>query len=152
MSVLQQALLNLNAWVEKGIAPASTTNYRVEDVQVIVPAKTGERKGIQTIVDLTVKGKKRAGIKAGTSVTFTGLIEIPPHTGKIVSAEWDFEGAGTFEIKEKTTIFDKKSGNATVKTAYAFKKAGTYFPTLSVVSQSDGDTQTPFARILEYGW
>ena len=32
-------------------------------------------------------------------------------------------------------------------TTYTFKKAGMYFPTLSVASQRDGDAKTPFARI-----
>ena len=92
--------------------------------------------------------KKRADIKAGKSVTFTATIEVPPNTGKIVSAEWDFEGTGTFDTKEKTSIFEEKNGFVTVKNTYTFKKSGAFFPTLRVASQREGDAKTPFTRIL----
>lgn len=147
IGVLQQALLDLSNWVEKGVEPASTTQYKIEDGQVIVPQKASDRKGIQPVVNLTINGEKRAEIKAGKKVTFTGIIEVPPHTGKVVSAEWDFEGAGTFEVKEKTIAFDEKTSRATVTSTFTFKKTGTYFPTLRVASQREGDTNTVFARI-----
>jgi hypothetical protein len=34
-----------------------------------------------------------------------------------------------------------------MKTTYTFSKPGTYFATLRVVSQRQGDANTPFARI-----
>lgn len=147
LGVLQQALRDLSAWCEKGITPPASTQYKIEDGQVIVPPTAAERKGIQPIVNLTINGKKRMDIKAGTQISFTAIIDIPQNTGKIVSAEWDFEGAGTFPIKQKNIVFDKKTGRATVKTTYKFTKSGTYFPTVRVASQREGDTKTAFARI-----
>lgn len=38
--VLQQALGDLSAWVEKGIEPALSTNYNISDGQVIIPEKS----------------------------------------------------------------------------------------------------------------
>jgi hypothetical protein len=143
IGVLQQALLDLSNWVEKGIEPPAETNYKIEDGQVIVPAKASERKGIQPTIILKVNGKDRADIGVGKLVIFTGTIEVPPNTGSIVSAEWDFEGTGTFPV-----ISQVKNGNKiTIKTKYTFLRAGTYFPTLRVASQRTGNKKTDFARI-----
>ena len=147
LGVLQQALRDLSAWCEKGIEPATSTQYKVEDGQVIVPSIASERKGIQPVVNLTVKGTKKATVKMSQKVEMTAVVEVPPHTGKVVSAEWDFEGAGTFPVKQKEIVFDEKAGRATLKMTHQFSKSGTYFPTLRVASQRDGDAQTPFARI-----
>ena len=57
LGVLQQALLDLSAWVEKGVAPAASTNYKIVDGQVVVPATANERHGIQPVVILKSKRK-----------------------------------------------------------------------------------------------
>lgn len=147
LGVLQQALLDLSNWVEKGIEPAPTTNYKIEDGQVIVPSVAAERKGIQPVVNLTINGAKKKEVKVGKTLTFTGIIDLPANTGKVVSAEWDFEGQGTFLIKQKKIVFNSKENQATVTAKYQFKNTGTYFPTLRVASQREGNTKTPFARI-----
>jgi hypothetical protein len=147
IGVLQQALLDLSNWVEKGIEPPASTNYKIEDGQVVVPSKASERKGIQPIVNLTVNEGKKVQTKVGNKVTFTAVVELPVHTGKVVLAEWDFEGAGTFPISQKVISFDEKNNRATIKTTYKFSKSGTYFPTLRVASQREGDAKTPFTRI-----
>ena len=150
LGVLQQALRDLSTWVEKGTAPPSTTNYKIDDGQVIVPATATERKGIQPVVTVKVNGGARAETQTGKSVTFIAEIEVPPNTGKVVAAEWDFEGTGTFPVKEKFTV--NKEGNVTMlKTTYTFAKPGTYFPTIRVASQRQGDASTPFARIQNLG-
>jgi hypothetical protein len=147
LGVLQQALRDLSAWCEKGIEPASSTQYKIEDGQVIVPSGANDRKGIQPVVNLTVNANKKVETKVGKSVSFEAIVKVPKGTGKIVSAEWDFEGQGTFPIKTKDIVFDEEKGLTTLKMTYKFTKAGTYFPTLRVASQREGDAQTPFARI-----
>jgi len=143
LGVLQQALRDLSAWVEKGTLPPASTQYKIDDGQVLVPATATERKGIQPIVQLQVNGKKRADVTSGQKLSFTAIVELPPNSGKLVAADWDFEGAGTFPIHSKI-----KNGKITrLKTSYTFSKPGTYFPTLRVASQREGATQTPFARI-----
>ena len=96
LGILQQALRDLSAWVEKGIAPPETTNYKIDDGQVVVPTTAAERKGIQPVVTVKANGAVQTEVKVGKPVSFTAVIEVPPHTGKIVAAEWDFEGCGTF--------------------------------------------------------
>jgi len=143
LGVLQQALLDLSAWVEKGIDPPATTNYTIEDGQVIVPPTAVERKGIQPVVKLKANSGERADVKVGEPVIFTAEIEVPANTGKIIFAHWDFEGAGTFAVAGKFT----PASQVKLKTTHAFSKSGTYFVTLRVASQRQGDAKTSFTRI-----
>jgi hypothetical protein len=147
MGVLHQALLDLSAWVEKGIPPAPTTNYKIVDGQVVVPPTARERKGIQPVVTLQVNSGDRAEVKPGQPVTFNATIEVPAHAGKVVAAAWDFEGDGTFPVKEKLKSIDKLGELVTLKTTHTFSKPGTYFVTLKGVSQRRGNTADPFTRI-----
>ncbi|SFF20713.1 PKD domain-containing protein [Spirosoma endophyticum] len=147
LGVLQQALRDLSLWVEKGVAPPATTNYNVVDGQVAVPANASARKGIQPVIALTVNGEKRIEVAVGKPVNFTAVIEVPGNTGKVVSADWDFDGAGTFPMVGKIVTAGKGSASVTVKTTHTFSKPGTYFTTLRAVSQRQGDASTPFARI-----
>lgn len=151
LGVLQQALRDLSAWVEKGIAPPPSTNYRVEEGQVVVPPTALERQGIQPLITVKANGGGRADVQTGQTVTFTAVAEVPPHTGRIVSAEWDFDGAGTFLSTGKFTPSDRSGSRATLKSTHSFTKPGTYFPTLRVASQRQGDFQTPYARIQNLG-
>ncbi len=160
LGVLQQALLDLSAWVEKGIAPAATTKYKIEDGQVVIPATAEERKGIQPVVMLKANGGKRADVKVGQQVIFTAVVEVPKDRGKIVYAAWNFEGlpkemetgksfdlSNAFPVRAFSHQADKTGSRVTLKTTYTFTKPGTYFPTLRVASQREGDSKTPFTRI-----
>lgn len=151
LGVLQQALRDLSDWVEKGTAPPASTNYKIEDGQVITPARAADRKGVQPVVMLKANGGERADVGVEKPVTFTAVIEVPPHTGKVVAAEFDFEGSGKFPITSKFTLTDKTGSRATLTTTYAFSKPGTYFPALRVTSQRQGDSKTPYARIQNLG-
>lgn len=142
LGVLHQALSDLSAWVEEGVTPPASTTYQVVDGQIQVPPTAAERKGIQPVVTLTVNGGKRVEISSRKIVEFTGEVEVPPGAGTLISAEWDFEGKGDFPVVEK--LVDSR---LTLKATYSFAKPGTYFPTLRVTSQRQGDCQTPFARI-----
>lgn len=149
LGVLQQALLDLSAWVEKGIEPAATTNYKVINGQVIIPATANERAGIQPVVNVTINGGKRADISAGESVMLSALIEIPDGTGKLVYAAWDFDGSGQYrnivDLSKAKITEDGSHIEITIK--QKFTEKGTYFPALRVASQRNGDTETPFTRI-----
>ena len=164
LGVLQQALLDLSDWCENGIAPAATTNYKIVDGQVVLPPTANERKGIQPLVMVKGNGGNRAEVKVGEPVTFTALVEVPKGMGKVVTAVWNFEGlpndfeknyfhtwnfatSNAFPVKATFTPADKTGSTVTVKTTYTFTKPGTYFPTLRVASQRQGDTKTLYTRI-----
>jgi hypothetical protein len=143
LGVLQQALRDLSAWVEQGTPPPTSTTYRVADGQIEVPSTAAARKGVQPVVSLTADGGPRAAAKVGQTVAFEAVVEVPPGTGKVVAAEWDFEGAGDFPVKAHVT----PAGRVVVKASHAFAKSGTYFVTVRVASERRGDQKTPFARI-----
>ncbi|RJF91237.1 PKD domain-containing protein [Sphingomonas cavernae] len=149
LGVLQQALRDLSLWVEKGVAPPASTAYRIDDGQVIVPAAAATREGIQPVAIVTVNGGAKAVVKTGQSVSFSATIDVPPGTGKIVSADWDFEGEGTFPVKAQLPGAPKTS--LTLKASHSFTKPGTYFPALRVASERNGDAATPYARIQNLG-
>nr|WP_321355449.1 hypothetical protein [uncultured Draconibacterium sp.] len=149
LGVLQQALLDLSNWVEKGIEPAVTSNYKVVDGQVIVPETADERGGIQPVADVTINGSKRADISAGESVTLKAIVEIPKGQGNLVYAAWDFDGSG--EYKDVVDLEDVKVSDDGSHVEFlqkqTFTKPGTHFPVLRVAAQRKGDAETPFARI-----
>jgi hypothetical protein len=139
--VLQQALRDVVAWAEKGIAPPQTTNYKVQDGQVIVPPTANERKGIQPVVTLTINGGARADIRVGQSAKFEALAEAPAGTGSIVLAQWDFDGSGAFSEHSNITPGPKIKASTT----HTFTSPGTYFPAVRVASHRRGDTKTSYA-------
>jgi hypothetical protein len=150
---LYQALRDLSAWIEKGIAPPATTNYKVVDDQIEVPPTAAERKGIQPVVTLKANGGARAEVSVGKPVTFEVVIEVPPGAGKVVSAAWDFEGQGTFSDSQK---IDKANSNSTgsvvhLTMTHTFSKPGTYFPALLAASQRDGNANDSFTHIPNLG-
>ncbi len=146
---VQQALRDLSAWVEQGKEPPPSTAFEVVDGQVRVPSSAAIRKGIQPVVSLTVNGGPRSDVAAGETVTFTGVAELVPGSGTIVSAEWDFEGAGDYPLVAPGV--DGSLQRAVFNTTYVFKKAGTYFPALRVTSQRQGDVAALYARVQNLG-
>lgn len=142
---LQQLLRDLSGWVERGVEPPTQTAYRVTDNQIIVPASAAARCGIQPVVNLTINGGKRIEVKAGEPVTFSAEVAVPPGTGRVVAAEWDFDGSGTYPSATDAQELGNPSEKLTM--AHRFDKPGTYFPALRVTSQRDGDAMTPFARV-----
>jgi hypothetical protein len=135
VGVLCQALRDLSAWVEKGVPLPTSTSYRVVDGQVVVPATAVEHKGIQPAVNVQANGGGRAEVTAGQPVQFTASIGLPPNTGKIVGAEWDFEGAGNCPASRDVNAPGASDDRLTLSITYTFTKPGTYFPALRATSK-----------------
>jgi hypothetical protein len=146
---LEQALRDLSAWVERGVKPPVSTHYKMVDSQVEVPEPAVQRAGIQPVVSLTANGAARADVAVGAPVTFSAIVEVPPNTGKVVAAEWDFEGAGNYPVAAQLTNTD--SSRVAMQATYSFSNPGTYFPVLRATSQREGDSKTPYARIQNLG-
>jgi PKD domain len=149
LGVLQQALLDLSDWVEKGVPPASSTNYKIVDSQVMVPTDAAARHGIQPVVTVRANGAVRTQIKAGESVNLTATVEAPPGTGKIVAIEWDFESKGTFETAVGPTRVAGET--ATIKATHVYATPGTYFVTVRGIAQRQGNADTAYTRIQNLG-
>jgi hypothetical protein len=146
---VQYALRELSAWVEQGVVPPPTSEYRVHEGQVHVPASAADRKGIQPVVHLEVDGGECAEVAVGEAVAFTARIEVPRAPGKVVSAKWDFEGVGTYA--DAAELGAPTSETVHVAATHVFSKPGTFFPALRVASQREGHLDTPFARSLNLG-
>jgi hypothetical protein len=144
---LQQALRDLAAWCEEGKAPPESTSYGIVDGQVVVPATAAARKGLQPVVSLTANGAARAEVKAGESVAFEAIAEAPANAGRIVKAEWDFEGDGGYALKENVA----PQACAELRATHAFSAPGVYFPALRVTSQRTDDADSPFTQVQNLG-
>ena len=146
--VLHQALRDVAAWVEQGVAPPASTAYRIEDGQVIVPATAAERLGIQPVVTLTANGGARAEVRVGEVVRFEGVITVPPGAGTVVAAEWALDGSDEFAT---TSTVPPGHGEVRVSVEHRYTAPGTYFVALRGISQRNGDVKTPYARIANLG-
>ena len=133
--IVEQALRDVAAWAERGVRPPQSTRYTVTDGQVLVPATAVRRRGIQPVVDLTVRGRDRVDVKASQKVDFRARVATPPGAGRIVSADWDFTGSGTFT--PATTGFTA---------SHRFTEPGTYYVSLKVGSSRSGHAES-FAMV-----
>ncbi len=145
LPVLQQALRDLTAWVERGVAPPATNSYQIDGGQLVLPAHAAARKGIQPVISVKANGQNKAVVKAGQPVSFTAQAAVPPGTGKIVWAAWDFDGSGQFATAARLPKTPKAS--VSLKAWHVFAKPGTYFVTVKVASERRGDATSPYARI-----
>ncbi len=149
--VLEQALRDVAAWAERGIAPPPSTSYELVDGQIVLPRTAAERRGIQPVVHLTAEGAERADVAVGDPVAFSALVEVPASAGTIVAAEWDFEGDGDYPVAEPFTNEDLSYTSMTIQREYTFSTPGTYFPALRVTSQRLGQGDNPHGRIVNLG-
>jgi len=146
--IVEQALRDLSAWVERDVAPPNSTSYNVVDSQLIVEENVVARGGIQPGAILTVNGAALANISSGGSVNLSASIHVPQETGEIVSVEWDYLGDGGFVGADFDELPD---GSWIANASYVYNEEGIYFPQVRVASQRDGDTNTSFTRALNLG-
>ncbi len=149
--MLEQALRDVAAWVERGIVPLPSTNYEWVDGQIVLPATAAQRRGIQSVVHLTANGSVRADVAVDEPVAFSALLELPPGAGIIVAAEWDFEGRGDFPVVEPLTNEDLSYTSLRLEREYTFTEPATYFPALRATSHRLGEHDNPHGRIMNLG-
>jgi hypothetical protein len=146
---VQQALLDLDAWVARGIPPAESTNYRIDsDDQVQLTPDAKLRGGIQPVVTLGVgrsadaSSRPTAQVKNRADITFWAKAQVPPSAGKIVKVEWDFEGDGHFTAQPVSIGHEPA-----FKAVHRFTRPGAYFPVVRVTAQREGNANTPFGLV-----
>jgi hypothetical protein len=134
---LEQALLDLDAWVHDDMPPPASTSYTVDDEdQIELTASAKGRRGVQPVVTLSAEGGAVARVQTGAPVGFTATATTPPRTGPVVATEWDFEGTGTFEAR-----------GTSLHQSHTYTAPGTYFAVVRVTSQRTGDRTTPYTHI-----
>jgi Tannase and feruloyl esterase len=142
--IVEQTLVDLIDWVEKGIAPAATA-YSYDDGKVSLPPTAAERGGIQPVVSVSANGGSRAEIVAGETVTLEVRAEVPPKAGTIVGVEWDFDGSGTYPFRHDGV--DGTAATISLSKDHQYGRPGVYFATARVYSHRDGDVEATSRRI-----
>ncbi len=146
LPMLHQALRDISAWVERGIAPPPSTSYRVVDGQVIVPTTARERAGLQPVATLKANGAVRTTARVGQRVSFSVTADTPRRGGSVVALDWDFEGKGTYATPAR--LVRTKGTQVSASAAYAFTRPGTYFVGVRVTAQRQPGAAEPYARIV----
>ncbi len=151
---LRQALLDLSDWVEHGKEPLRTTGYQYRDGQIILAEDIIDRRGIQPKVTLFANGDRCARVKTGEVVNFTVKVEVPEGAGQVTAVEYDFEDKWVLpaeNIYPVKGVFERISESniqgAVSSTTYAFQKKGTYFASVRVKANRQGDLENPFTQV-----
>ncbi len=144
MPVIEQSISDLISWVEDGVEPAGTA-FDWVDNKVILAPDASERAGIQPVIAVTANGGVRADVAAGQPVTLQMIATVPPDTGTIIEADWDFDGTGTFPFTHPEV--DGNATSARLTTTHVFDRPGEYYVTGRVHSHRRGDVSAASCRI-----
>ena len=142
--IFRQSILDLIAWVEKGVAPPPSSRYTIKNGQVILEAKAADRHGLQPLVNLTVNGGSRATVAVKQPVNLVARLEMPPETGKIVQYNWTVADSA-----EASTTVARPQPLVNVNHTLTFDKPGTYVVRLTVNGQRDGLMDPADQTLLE---
>ncbi len=97
------------------------------------------------MVRATANGGVRAEVAVGEPVTLVVHAEMPPGAGKIISADWDLDGKGTYPVHHDDIAGTETSISRTI--SHTFEAPGTYFITALVHGHRDGDTKAQSRRL-----
>jgi hypothetical protein len=144
MPIIEQSLIDLCDWAEKGIPPVAT-RYSFADGKVSLPVSAGERGGIQPVVSVTANGRGRVDLTAGTEATLQLAAEVPANAGTIIAVEWDLAGTGQFQPE---TGIDGTQTALTLSKRQRYETPGVYFATARVTSHRRGEVDATSCRIV----
>ena len=135
--ILNQALLDLAAWAERGVPPLPSTQYSLDAMnQIVLAEKAAMRRGLQPLVALTANGAARVEVGLRQPVTLAARTEMPPQAGKIVQYAW-YLGAPDHTF-EPIVQLSKPRRALDVKRTVSFDAPGEYSITLRVEGQRNG--------------
>lgn len=151
LGALRQALLDLSDWVERGIEPPAITDYRYEQGQILLPETAKARRGVQPVAKLTANGSECLHVKAGETVTFRCLAQLPEGAGQITFVDFDFEEHQEFpavNLFATSGRFVSSDENGEVYEAdHVYTQPGTYFASVRVRAERHGDKSGPFTQV-----
>src|SRR6202042_1345280 len=139
--IVEQTLVDLFDWVEKGREPAGSS-FEYHDGKVTLPPSAAERGGIQPVVTVRANDSLAAEVRVGEPVTLSVHAEVPPGAGTIVAVDWDFDGTGTYGFHHEA--IDGTAEKIDLSTTHQFDRPGVYFVTALVHSHRDGDVAATF--------
>jgi len=144
MPIIEQSLVDLCDWAERGVAPAAT-KFAFADGKVTLPATARERGGIQPIVSVRANGSSRAQVSVGAPVTLEVEGEAPPRAGTIIAVEWSLDGGGQFAAEPGV---DGKSTSIKMSKTHRYDKPGVYFATARITSHCGSDLKAQHRRLV----
>lgn len=158
LGALNQALLDMSGWVERGIEPLDSTVYTMIDNQVYAAETAAERKGMQAVAVLLANGSECALVKTGEPVTFTARAEVPEGAGKITALDFDFTACDLCSQDRKHgEVFTTKGVpesfcengryGAAATVTHVYEEPGTYFASVLVSSERNGDASALFTQV-----
>ncbi len=150
VGALQQALLDLSDWVERGIEPKASTVYTMKDNQVLVPERAEDRKGLQCTVQLTANGSACAHVKAGEPVRLHAEIQIPADIGTVTEVCFRFDEEKVFPAENpfpQAHPFTLTGEGAEAEITHTYLEKGTFFASVRVKAHRTGNAATPFAQV-----
>ena len=152
MSTVYQALLDVSDWVERGVAPSKSSDYRIEEGQVVLSDCGRSRGGLQPSVSALVGGSQRADAAPGEEVTVHVVAECPEGTGGIIKAEWSIDGKNyTLPVDLDGAVRSADGSRVEFDTVVRYDEPGTYFPTVRVFSGRTGEDDIPHTAISNLG-
>ena len=149
MPVLQQALLDISDWVERGIEPSNNSDYQIEEGQVVLTADGANRGAVQPVPDATVNGGKRIEVKPGEQVTIKVAVDMPKGTGKIIRAEWCVDNSKEFTVQQdlSSAVYSNNDEHVEFEQTVSYDEPGTYFPTVIVYGERNGNAENIYANV-----
>jgi hypothetical protein len=142
---VEHAVRAMIDWVEEDIEPPPDTRFAYDDGRITLAPTAAARRGIQPAVVASVDGGTTVRAAVGQPVRLEVRAEAPPGAGRIIAAEWDFEGRGTWPHRHDV---DGCSHRLTAAVNHAYAEPGIYFPCVRVASHGAGDTAAPDGRVL----
>lgn len=141
--IFQQSIQDLMAWAEKGVEPPPSTQYTIENGQVIPVPRAADRYGLQPVMTLTANGSNRAFAEVDKPVQLSAQAEMPPGAGTIVQYQWTVDGAD-----EEPTNLATPRQRVDVDREVSFAEPGIYPVRLTVNGQRDGQLNPPDQSLL----
>lgn len=159
LGAVYQSLLDISDWVERGIKPRKSTEYRLDtDGQIYLADTAKERKGVQPVVSMTANGSVCAHVRAGEKVTLRVDAWVPENAGEVTAIDYDFVSDEQLSMEKKAlTVFQNKGGvsrmqadglqGAVSEMVHIYEKPGTYFASARVKVNREGDAAKLFTQI-----
>ncbi|WP_219722020.1 PKD domain-containing protein [Microbacterium aurantiacum] len=141
--IVEQALRDVATWAEDGVAAPGSTRYLVDDAQIVVPDLAAQRGGLQPTVELESRSDRVVKAKVGKPVKLSAVARTPRGGGEVIRVEWDFEGDGEYVAG----AINKPKQVLTAKTTHTFTEPGTYFVSVRVSAERDGNTGAQYALL-----
>ena len=137
--IIERALDDVIAWVERGVAPPTDTSFIVDDGLISLAPTAAERGGVQPVLDVRVNGERRLRLRVGEQAEFCVQIDLPPNAGDATVIEWDFDGTGSWP--------ESSAPAAANVVQHAYSSTGTYYPAVRVTTQSRDTRGTPYGLV-----